>query len=404
MNRSVPARPLVDRRLAAANQWRAFSLWCPTALQRLYCRLHLAEGALELGTRRVIVLTGLAWLPLLLLSAIGGRAANGVHVAFALDFDLQARLLVVLPLLIAGEVVIHRRMPATVRQFVERRIVTGSERARFDVLVSSALSLSRSPLVDCLLIAGVYAIDGALTGSISTLPGTSWYGTPAGNSVTLTSAGWWYVIVSRPLFQYVLLRWYFRGVVWSRFLWQVSRLRLHLVATHPDRHGGAGFVFGLSDAFAPFLFAHGAMLAGRVANGVVYDRLTLASYTLELVAVPACAVLFVLAAEFSFAMTLWKVKRKGLADYGRLSQRYVREFDHKWTHSTPVFQSLLGNADVQSLADLMRTYDAVRQMRVLPTKANVATLLGVSILPLAPLILTVVPDRAFLERIVKMIL
>jgi hypothetical protein len=37
--------------------------------------------------------------------------------------------------------------------------------------------------------------------------------------------------VSLPVFQFLLLRWYFRLVIWARFLWQVSRLKLALVPT-----------------------------------------------------------------------------------------------------------------------------------------------------------------------------
>ena len=406
MDRNPPAHPFEHRPNAFfAPPWRTFSLWCPSPLQRLYCWLHLADDAFELVTRRVFVLTGVAWLPLLFLSAADGRVSTGANVPFAFDLDLQARLLVALPLLIAGEVLVHHRMPGTVRQFIERRLVTGTARAQFDAAVSSALSWSRSPMVEVLLMICVYTIGVSLTGSITSLPGVTWYGTPAEGSIALTPAGWWYAAVSRPLFQFMLLRWYFRFLVWNRFLWRVSHIRLHLFATHPDRRGGAGFVFGLSDAFAPFLFAHGAMLAGRVANGVIHGGWTLNHYEMELVAVPAFALLFVLAPEFSFAMLLWKLKRKGLADYGHLAQRYVREFDHKWIqHPTPVFQSLLGNADVQSLADLVNSFDAIRQLRVFPTKEAVVTLLVVTILPLAPLPLTVVSGRELLERLVKVML
>jgi hypothetical protein len=52
----------------------------------------------------------------------------------------------------------------------------------------------------------------------------------------------WFVYVSLPVYQFMLFRWLFRIFVWSRFLWQVSRLDLHLVPTHPDRADGLGFV------------------------------------------------------------------------------------------------------------------------------------------------------------------
>jgi hypothetical protein len=58
------------------------------------------------------------------------------------------------------------------------------------------------------------------------------------------------------------LRWYFRIFIWMRFLWQVSRIELSLVPTHPDRVGGLGFLGNTVYAFTPLAVAHGAQLAG----------------------------------------------------------------------------------------------------------------------------------------------
>jgi hypothetical protein len=387
------------------SEWRAFSLWCPTPLQRCYRWLHLADDSLELVTRRIFVVAAVAWLPLFVFSAIGRRASAGAQMPFLLDLDLQARLLVALPLLIAGEVVVHRRMPTVVRQFVERRIVAGETRAAFDAVVGSALARSQSVVVEIALLLCVYTLGLSMPSSTASLTGATWYAQPSEGSMVLTPAGWWYFIISRPLFQFVLLRWYYRFFVWNRFLWQVSRLRLHLIPTHPDRRAGLGFVFGLSDVFAPFLLAHGAMVAGRVANGVVHAGWTLSHYELELIAIPAGAILLVLCPEFVFAPTLWRTKLTGLKQYGVFAQRYVRQFDHKWLQrQPPPSEGLLGSADIQSLADLANGFDIVQQMRLLPTRDTILRLGLFAVAPLAPLPLAVVSGRELLERLVKMLL
>jgi hypothetical protein len=56
-----------------------FSLVLGDPLQ-LFRRSHLAEDHLELLHRRLLVITLVAWLPLLLLAALGSSA--GVHVRF----------------------------------------------------------------------------------------------------------------------------------------------------------------------------------------------------------------------------------------------------------------------------------------------------------------------------------
>ena len=406
MDPSRPVRPLPDRSPPLIHsEWRAFSLWCPTPLQRCYRWLHLADDSLELAKRRMFVVTAVAWLPLFVFSAVGRRVATGAHVPFLLDLDLQARLLVALPLLIAGEVVVHRRMPIVVRQFVERRIVAGEARVAFDAAVGSALARSQSVVVEMVLLLCVYTVGFSIPVSTASLTGSTWYAQPSDASMVLTPAGWWFFIVSRPLFQFVLLRWYYRFFVWNRFLWQVSRLRLHLIPTHPDRRAGLGFVFALSDVFAPFLLAHGALVAGRVANGVVHAGLTLSHYELELVAIPAGAILLVLCPEFVFALTLWRTKLTGLRQYGIFAQRYVREFDHKWLHpQTPAAEGLLGSPDIQSLADLANSFDVVQQLRLLPTRDTILRLALFAAAPLAPLPLAVVSGRELLERLVKMML
>ena len=96
----------------------------------------------------------------------------------------------------------------------------------------------------------------------------SWFASADDAGARLSPAGYWYSFVSRPLFQFMLLRWYFRMFIWARFLWQCSRIELNLIPTHPDRAAGLGFLDASIAAFAPLLLAHGAMFAGLIANPI----------------------------------------------------------------------------------------------------------------------------------------
>jgi hypothetical protein len=406
MDLSPPVRPLVDRSdPSRPSDRRAFSLWCPTPLQRLYCRVGLSDEAFEWLGRRAFVLTALAWLPLFTLSALAGRAWSGVDVPFLFDIDVQARYLIALPLLVTGELLIHRRAAEVVWQFVEQRIVVGRARAGFDRAIDSATALVRSRLVEMLLLIAVFSIGFAVSGSLERVPGSTWYEHSTDGSTGFTLAGWWYVVVSRPLLQFFLLRWYFRLLVWGRFLWQVSRLPLHLTPTHPDRRAGLGFLSVLSYSFAPFLIAHGTMVSARVANGIVHAGLTLRYYEMEMVVIPAAVLLLVLGPAFVFSSRLWRAKRTGLLEYGALGERYVRDFENKWVrHPRSVSEPLLGSADIQSLADLANSFQNLGQMSVLPpTRHSVLTLLLITLVPLAPLPLTMISGRELFERLVKMV-
>ena len=98
-------------------------------------------------------------------------------------------------------------------------------------------------------------------------------GTPHPEAARCTSRGLgtWFAFVSVPVFQFILMRWYVRMLIWFWLLLRVSLLSLRLQPEHPDRAGGLGFVGGSSIAFTPFLFAQGALIAGQLANRILFQ-------------------------------------------------------------------------------------------------------------------------------------
>ena len=63
-----------------------------------------------------------------------------------------------------------------------------------------------------------------------------------------------------------------------------------------------------------------------------------------------------------FAPQLAQTKRMGLREYGRLAERYVREFDTKWLRGDKPDEPLVDTGDMQSLADLSNSFEVVRTM------------------------------------------
>ena len=65
-----------------------FSLVLGGPLYQIFRRAHLSGSTLELLQRRVIVISLFAWLPLLILSILEGRAwGSGVEMPFLYDVD-----------------------------------------------------------------------------------------------------------------------------------------------------------------------------------------------------------------------------------------------------------------------------------------------------------------------------
>src|SRR6266487_2483480 len=249
-----------------------FSLVLGGPLYQLFRRMRLGGDTLPLLRRRIVVLALLAWVPLLLLSVAEGHAWGGsVKLPFLHDVELHVRLLLALPLLVLAELVVHQRMRPVVRQFVDRGLIPDAARAQFDAAIASAMRLRNSITAEVLLIAFVYVVGvGFVWRTHVALDVASWYGEAVDGTLQPSLAGWWLGCVSLPLFQFLLLRWYFRLFIWGRFLWQVSRIELDLIPTHPDRSGGLGFLAVLSYAFAPLLLGQGALLAGMMANRIFY--------------------------------------------------------------------------------------------------------------------------------------
>ena len=185
--------------------------------------------------QRIVVISLLAWLPLLALATAQGQALAGATIPFLLDVEVHARFLVAIPLLIAAELVVHQRMRHVLQQFLERQLIPADAMTRFDAAIEAALRLRNSVRAEVLLIAFVYIVGILVVWrhylAIDTV---TWYAQPSGAGSTLTPAGIWYGYVSLPLFQFLLCRWYFRLFIWARLLWQVSRIKLSLVPTHPD--------------------------------------------------------------------------------------------------------------------------------------------------------------------------
>ena len=201
----------------------------------------------------------------------GHALGGGFKIDFLHDIEAHVRFLIALPVLLAGEVVVHPRLGLSVRRFVERRIVVAEDLARFGEAVNASVR-ARNPIAsEGTLLFLVYTLGLWTWRSEIALGDTTWYAIPEAQHLHLTLAGYWYMLVSIPIFQFILMRWYLRLVIWFRLLWQISRLDLRLSAAHPDRSGGIGFVGKASYAFGPMLFAQGALMAGLIASRVLYE-------------------------------------------------------------------------------------------------------------------------------------
>jgi hypothetical protein len=233
------------------------------------------------------------------------------------------------------------------------------------------------------------------------LGAATWYAAPSADGSKLSLAGMWYGYVSLPVFQFLLVRWYFRLFIWIRFLWQVSRIKLSLVPTHPDRAGGLGFLSNTVYAFALLAVAHGTLLAGLIASRIFFLGAKLPQYKAEIAILAIFVLCVIVGPLLVFVPQLAEAKRTGLREYGTLAERYVRQFDSKWLRGgAPADEPFVGSSDIQSLADLGNSYEIVRSMNIAPvTRGTIVQIAVATLAPVVPLALTMMPLEALLKTL-----
>ncbi len=383
---------------------RDFSLVLGGPTFRLLIKSHLSGPVLELLRRRIIVISMIAWLPLLILTDLDSLYGGAGRLSFLRDVEAHVRFLVALPVLIAAEVIVYVLLRPVTLRFVDRGIVPPEDLPRYDKAIAAAIRLRDSVSLELGLVVLVYTFGLWLWNSRVSIQSTTWY-VMSGDRWNLTPAGYWYVFVSIPIVQFILLRWYLRLFIWFRFLWQVSRINLKLVPTYPDRCGGLSFVGRSAYAFGPILFAQGAMLAGVVASRVLYRGESLMSFRLEIFGFIAFFVFALLAPLLVFAPQLVRAKKRGLGTYGKLAQDYVDSFDQKWiVRASAPGEALLGSSDIQSLADLANSYSIIRTMRAVPFgPEDIVRLAIATAVPFVPLLLTIFSPEELVMHFIKIV-
>ncbi len=378
-----------------------FSIVLGGPLYQFYLKTGLASPPINLWKRRIIVVAIITWLPLFLLAMIDGVAFSDVKIPFIFDLATHARFLGALTLLIAAEFVAHQRIRDMLSQFVRRDIIFKEEMAKFDSYLTSAIQLRNSSIIEILLLIFVLSCGHWFWLEFSSDSGPTWYATLIHGKAKLNLVGYWYFFISLPIFQFVLLRWYFRIFIWYRLLWQISHLPLQLNSLHPDRAAGLGFLTNTVAAFAPLLLAHTLLLSGMITNRIWHDGANLLDFKIDMLGIIGLLLVLVLTPLVFFLLPMAQAKRVGTNKYAAMASNFVNMFSTRWLDKI-TSKSIVEAEDIQSLADLSNSFEATRDMKVLPFGfGNVLQLFIISILPLLPLIFTLIPLVEIIRCVVR---
>lgn len=362
-----------------------FSLVKGGPLYRTECRLHLESPRRASVLWRMLAFALLAWLPLLVLTL--PRGGTALRSLFA-GLQLHAQLLLALPVLVAAEPYIDGRITEAARQFLVSRLVGVGSRPAFEQSARAAMRWRDSNLAEACLLIASFALS--FRSGLDLHREWAVAGAEGGPSL----AGWWYLVVSKPLFQFLALRWVWRGVLWTGFLFRISRLPLALMPTHPDATGGLGFLPICQTSFAPVVFALSVVMSAYTwdtqAQGLANHPLP---YLIPPVVLGVLAAIAVFAPLGFFTPQLLKAKRRGDMAFSALASWHSRQFERKWFRGR-IDEQLLGAPEFSSLIDLGSSFNAARKMRLFPFDQR--SLMGFAAAALAPLAILLMMDRQFL--------
>ena len=352
----------------------------------------------------------IAWIPLVLLTAIEGTLYSGPDMPFLHDVAMHARILVALPVLILIRSVIDIKTTAVLKYMTLSLLDDEEQRKMISVTLPRMRKLACSSLTEIilsLLVVGS-AFSLSQSGAYTELLGgsTSWklVNTQDGGMISL--AGKWAAFISVPFFQFLLLQWLWRYIVWIMLLYHFSKAPLKLLSTHADRSAGLGIIILAQRSFSAIFFAGSMVISGQlivlIMNSpddiLVVQRVGIGYIILSLV-------LLLLPLLF-FIGKLVKTKQKGLLHLSKLGTEMSRTFEKDWLTDIP-FEKRIEDRQVDpSMAyDYSSMYDVLQQLRVVPVTVRDIVSLVVSIaIPFLPILFVYFSAAEVLQKIIGFLL
>ena len=386
--------------MSGSNVPNTFSLLQGGPTHRLQARLGLQAGDGLPTVRTGLIVAAIAWGPLAVLAAFDARNWDfQLGTSFYTDFGAYARYLLAIFILIVTERVADRRLNRLLSSFEESGIVgLGSHKDFLAMLViaDARTSSGRAELV--MLLAAFGWATASLLHTQQINPDI-WLSAGVSVSGPLSPAGWWQLLVSMPLFHFLVLRWFWRFGVWTVLLKNIASLPLQLVPTHPDRSGGLGFLTLFPAMFIPLAFSLSAVVASQALQEILFD-----DATFEVLRVSAIAwVIFVLVIFVGplavFSRPLISLQERAILDYGELVARYNRDAERQ-LYSEDAESRVLDAPTISAVADIAAGLDTIYSIKILPIQLwSIIPLALSAIVPMIAVAAVQVPIQTILSRI-----
>lgn len=372
---------------------------------RLLIRLTRAQADKQLIVMSAILFVLVTFVPLLFLCVFDGTAWEGiVEIPLFADYITLSRLLIVAPILILSDILTRPYLIKAAKHFLGT-FIEPTDADRYNQMFKRVFRVRNSLLLDWILLLIALISSCFYASVVIALDVSSWQMTSVMDSPVLSLAGKWNSYVAQPLFRFVIMSWFLDYLLWTYFLFKVSRYKLNIIATHPDGVGGLGFVTVAQSHFCVAAFALSADISCVVIQLVQYGNAKLQSFAnLGIVFLAVILVIFV-GPLLVFTPMLLTNKKQAVFSYGSLGHETSKIFAKKWLiDRSENVQSIVSSPDASALGDLGSVYKTVSDMSPFVFDKRFVILIAVSaLLPALPLVATVMPLKELLMQLFKML-
>ncbi|MBK6539313.1 MAG: hypothetical protein IPG09_16695 [Ignavibacteria bacterium] len=357
--------------------------------------------------KKIFLIIAVSWLPLLIISYFSGTvlyADSKIKIPFLYDYLTNARLLISFPVIFLSISIINNLISKSFDQFVSAEIVRTEDLRKFKQISDTYYKLKDSKISNIIIFFLSYLWIYFFWRNYEDISGlNSWKLISSGNE-GVQLAGYWYYIVSIPVVQIFMFKMIWTFLLWSSSLYRIAKLNLNISSSSPDGAGGLAFL-GYTQIFFGLLgFAQNVTFSAGIADKIVYNNESFMDYRFNIIlGIISVSLIYIVPLLF-FTKHLLNAKLVTLFEYSKLGLNYGTSFENKWIKKNMPDNSepLLGNADIQSLADMSNSVKMVQDQLIIPLRISTfIAFFVVLIIPYLPLLLLRFTSEEILQGILN---
>jgi len=357
--------------------------------------------------KKIFLIIAVSWLPLLIISFFSGTmlsADSKIKIPFLYDYLTNARLLISFPVIFLSISIINNLISKSFDQFVSAEIVRTEDLRKFKQISDTYYKLKDSKISNIIIFFLSYLWIYFFWRNYEDISGlNSWKLISSGNE-GVQLAGYWYYIVSIPVVQIFMFKMIWTFLLWSSSLYRIAKLNLNISSSSPDGAGGLAFL-GYTQIFFGLLgFAQNVTFSAGIADKIVYNNESFMDYRFNIIlGIISVSLIYIVPLLF-FTKHLLNAKLVTLFEYSKLGLNYGTSFENKWIKKNlpDNAEPLLGNADIQSLADMSNSVKMVQDQLIIPLRISTfIAFFVVLIIPYLPLLLLRFTSEEILQGILN---